>query len=372
MKEQASRMRDWMFWLVTATLGLAAQSPMHMAAAVTDAGGNLKRLVMHDHTRYGLPSDASEYFLEVPTDTIMDKEGRLYVLDFGAKTVFVWDRDGKYLTNLGREGQGPGEFTFRSKSRSLLSYDGEFVYVIDNSSRKIHLFRDLSYVRTIPRPQQFDMLSVVRHLKNGKVFMFFQNYRDKVPFSKVVLANDKLEVEKELLHFEDKTFRRNEEGGWDYFAFSRRPVMYASYYFDALLVGDNLSDEVSVYDLDGNFKQKIVIDLPRRVLSDLDKEKIREMVRWAKPPHRILFPEYNDRFTNFIPISNNQLFFYVKEYERGLISGVIFDWQGKSVAEGTHVLGDEGSLDFFADRMIGISTDEEGNYTIKAMAPTLQ
>lgn len=372
MKKQGSRVCLFMFWLLFATVGLVAQSPAHLAAAVADADGGLKQLVMQDRTRYGMPSDASDFYLEVPSDTIMDKEGRLYVLDFGAKTVFVWDRDGNYLTNLGREGQGPGEFTFRTKSRSLLSYDGEFVYVVDNSARKIHLFRDLTYVRTIARPQQFDMLNVMRHLKNGKVFLFYQNYRDKVPFSKVVIANHELEVEKELLHFEDKTFRRNEAGGWDYFAFSRRPLMYASYYFDAVLVGDSTSNELAVYDLDGNFQQKIVIDLPRRLLSDPEKDKIRELVRWAKPPHRIFFPEYNEPFTNFVPISSSRLFVYTNEYDRGRISGFIFDWQGRSLGEGTHVLGDDGSLDFFADQMIGIYTDAEGNYTIKAMAPTLQ
>jgi hypothetical protein len=42
----------------------------------------------------------------------LDGSGRVYVLDFYAQHIRVFDTDGAYLRTLGRPGQGPGEFRF--------------------------------------------------------------------------------------------------------------------------------------------------------------------------------------------------------------------------------------------------------------------
>src|SRR5204862_2817305 len=39
-----------------------------------------------------------------PVNIALDKEGRLYVSDFGAYRVQVFDRDGKYLRSIGKYG----------------------------------------------------------------------------------------------------------------------------------------------------------------------------------------------------------------------------------------------------------------------------
>ncbi|CAM2011596.1 6-bladed beta-propeller [Acanthopleuribacter pedis] len=341
-------------------------------SAAEPSGSSGKKLVFTERTQFGLPSEATDdLFLESPSDLMMDKQGRLYVLDRGAKTVFVWDADGRYRTNLGREGQGPGEFTFKS-SRCMLSYDGETLFVVDSDAGKIHHFVDLEYQQTRKKPTRFHMLLYLRHLKNGNIFLINQNYRNKVPYSQLLLTDGDFKIIKELDHFEDKTFSRNENGGWDFHAYAPRPLVYAAYGLDYFLLSDNRGETVDVYDLDGNLKRKINVALSRPLLTQADKDALREQVRWAKPPHRVFFPDYGERFTSFLPLAGEQLFIYSKDFGNGTLTGKILDWQGRNLGPGTLVLGVEGRVDVFPAGVVTILADEEGNYAVKAHQATLR
>lgn len=46
----------------------------------------------------------------VLSDVAIDAQGNLYALDSQLSTISVFDRDGKFLRTIGREGEGPGEF----------------------------------------------------------------------------------------------------------------------------------------------------------------------------------------------------------------------------------------------------------------------
>ena len=51
-----------------------------------------------------------ETLLNVAAGYIMDEVGQIFVFDYGDCRVAVFDRDGKYVRDFGREGAGPGEF----------------------------------------------------------------------------------------------------------------------------------------------------------------------------------------------------------------------------------------------------------------------
>ena len=44
-------------------------------------------------------------------DVAVDEKGHIYVLDYGSKEVRVFDREGRHLRNMARDGEGPGEFS---------------------------------------------------------------------------------------------------------------------------------------------------------------------------------------------------------------------------------------------------------------------
>jgi hypothetical protein len=58
----------------------------------------------------GVPEGPEEYILNHILSFAADDDGNIYILDLKPFRVKVYDREGKYLRTIGREGQGPGEF----------------------------------------------------------------------------------------------------------------------------------------------------------------------------------------------------------------------------------------------------------------------
>lgn len=90
-----------------------------------------------------------DYAFEVITTIRADDNGNIYVLDGKAQRVRVFDKNGKYLRNIGRQGQGPGEYASPSglhiiskneilvssitRRLSFFSLSGKFLRQINNS-----------------------------------------------------------------------------------------------------------------------------------------------------------------------------------------------------------------------------------------------
>ena len=93
----------------------------------------------------GNESDENYLFCQV-WDIKADSMGNIYVLDAGAHNIKKYDRQGKYLQTIGRQGQGPGEF----ERPFTLSFDKNGnIYVIQ--MQKVQVFdRNGVYIKSIP------------------------------------------------------------------------------------------------------------------------------------------------------------------------------------------------------------------------------
>jgi DNA-binding beta-propeller fold protein YncE len=81
----------------------------------------------------GAPSER----LDRPTNLALDREGYLYVTDFGRFQVLKFDRDGHFKTTFGMPGDTPGHFA-RPKGVAL-DRDGR-LYAVDASFNKVQIF----------------------------------------------------------------------------------------------------------------------------------------------------------------------------------------------------------------------------------------
>ena len=52
-------------------------------------------------------------------DVAVDEKGHIYVLDYGSKEVRVFDRDGRHLRSMARNGEGPNEFRYSEWSAEM-------------------------------------------------------------------------------------------------------------------------------------------------------------------------------------------------------------------------------------------------------------
>ncbi len=82
-------------------------------------------------------------------DLAVDLAGDIYVLDVGSKEVRVFGRDGTYLRELARDGDGPGEIRYRRTPNQRITFrapdelwidDGQQHMVIDIHGRELRRF----------------------------------------------------------------------------------------------------------------------------------------------------------------------------------------------------------------------------------------
>ena len=74
-----------------------------------------------------------------PADVAADSKGNIYVLDSGNHRVVKFDKDGRYLLEFGRFGQGPGEF---SSPVDIYIDRRDKIYIIDSGNRRMQIFND--------------------------------------------------------------------------------------------------------------------------------------------------------------------------------------------------------------------------------------
>ncbi|MCW9708199.1 6-bladed beta-propeller [Fodinibius salsisoli] len=77
-------------------------------------------------------------------NVVVDSRGRVYIPDFQAKTIYVYNADGSYLDSIGREGKGPGEFQMIWRIRVA----DDTLHVLGYASQKISVF-DLQTMKHI-------------------------------------------------------------------------------------------------------------------------------------------------------------------------------------------------------------------------------
>ena len=99
-----------------------------------------------------------DYFFPRRVTLSVDNNGNIFVCDVGNRRVQKYDRDGMFMTTIGRQGQGPGEYNYPSRlfldddgnpcvsdSRAFLYYDKDGVF-----KEKVQLSG--FYSRLIPGP----------------------------------------------------------------------------------------------------------------------------------------------------------------------------------------------------------------------------
>jgi hypothetical protein len=98
-------------------------------------------------------NEQTAFYLNV-TFTV-DGAGNYYILDMGNKRVQKFDRDGKDLLTIGRQGQGPGEF--QNPGAVFMGKSGD-LFVRDQGIRLSRFKKDGEFVEEIRFPQSVSSL----------------------------------------------------------------------------------------------------------------------------------------------------------------------------------------------------------------------
>jgi DNA-binding beta-propeller fold protein YncE len=117
----------------------------------------------------------------LPRDAAVGKDGQLYVVDGGNFRVQVFDKDGKYLKTIGAIGRQSGQF---SRPKEIAADNKGNVYVVDTAFGNFQIFDpegrlllDVGSRGNSNAPAKFMLPSGIAVDNDGRVYMADQFYR---------------------------------------------------------------------------------------------------------------------------------------------------------------------------------------------------
>lgn len=239
------------------------------------------------------------YFFYVVKDIAVDSKGNIYVLDARNFRIQKFDRIGKYLQTIGRQGQGPGEF--QRPARTLLDDQTGNLYVRDVPVN-LHVFDGSgNYVRTVHFKDSFVDFAPV----NPESFMaILQKSSDLDLTSTHVLCRVDLngEITKTFAQFPYTRFIQRVGKGVSMTTTGFELALHLSKLDNnTFLYGYSKEYEFNVIDPEGNVLYRIKKDERRPVFTSKEKDEF----------GKIPIPENKPYFFSFLNDSKGRI--YVKK-----------------------------------------------------------
>jgi len=330
-------------------------------------------------TEFQPVSADSDAFLERPSALAIDARGRILMLDVLAKTVFVWNADGSFAGNFGREGEGPGEFSFSSNAARqgfLFTYD-ERVYVHEVYDQRLHIFdQNHRFIKTQPFDPAVGRVRRIGVNQEGKLALHLQDYNRTQPYSALLLldsvANDKV-VATFMPYFHDGSYKMTQLPSGRYFyeinAYTPEPFIYASPDQKWVLVGENSAPEFALYDSDGEIVKRIKLPLKRHAVNDADIEEYEQTPFMKLNVRRqVNYPDVMPFYDFIYPIGNQGFLVGLMSPAYGRVRATVVDRDGAEIRKLHLVCGENGRLFGSRGRLFLLKADDWGEYSLQEMA----
>lgn len=209
------------------------------------------------------------------SQTALDDDGNIYISDFRESVVYKVDKNGNYVTNFSRKGQGLGEsiviydlkvigdsvFVFGEAGKvSIYTKSGDFVrqsLLIDGKYRKQQIMNDGSRIVSYAHKVSVDWEKKETETESG---IFVVSTDSLESYTQILKMNEK----KDLTNYE---YRMSEETRQCYFG--------GTYIY--LEEMSTINYAIDIYDLNGK-KVKTIKKQARKIAwSDEEKEKVSKM-----------------------------------------------------------------------------------------------
>ncbi len=227
--------------------------------------------------------DRPESLLHNAFSLTMDQEGIYYVEDHDNYRIAVFDSEGNYVRSIGRQGEGPGEFTRGWRLRSL---QGDRLTVYDRANRRATLLRTDGTVEDIfTLPKAVSNISEMYRTPENHWVALHSIFAERAAlryeragFTTIDTELDTLgSAETEMLPTSsqyqivlDIEGERMELPGWMPMVFAPRPE--ADYMpGSGVLLTTGKEPVLSWYRTDGTCYRRITLDIPVRPLTDKEK-----------------------------------------------------------------------------------------------------
>ncbi len=110
--------------------------------------------------------------LSQPTDVVVDRSGRIYVVDSGNDRVAIFDKSGKYLSGFGGSGKRPGQF---DGPVGIAIDDNERLFVADKGNNRIQIFdlngKVINTFKTMHQKQAVAPIDIAVNNEDDQIFV---------------------------------------------------------------------------------------------------------------------------------------------------------------------------------------------------------
>jgi hypothetical protein len=298
---------------------------------------------------------------------VADAEGGILALDFKEQKIKVFDRTGKFLRQIGKSGQGPGELGMASGIQ--LMSDNTLV-VEDATNRRLALFKPTGeFLKNISMAGKLGLVNILLDgkgnaigremgLVEGNAKMFFEIKKFDADL-KPLFTLDKIEFP---IPIPGSGAKMN------------ILEMMSIYQFDPagnIYYGRNADYEIKIYSPEGKHIRTIQKEYDRVKVTQADIDEMLERIPNATPGVNIKemfsFPEYFPPFQFFLLDDQGRL--YVRTFTKGKDKGEyeidVFDADGVFFAQ--FITKSDLRL-WKAGKAYGIEETDEGYQVIKRYA----
>ncbi len=240
----------------------------------------------------------------------VDKEEKIYVLDYTEAHVKVFDKNGQYLKMIGKKGQGPGEMA--SPFSVSITPNDEIMIQDLNNRRIIYLSLGGEFIKSLSTAEWIIVGS--RTDSKGNIVAVVSNRQP----DKQVIELKKFDTELNPIVSYRSYLSQRRSSAFNPFG---PDISWTLTKNDYIICGYPENYELEVYDPEGNLIRKIHKDSkPVKVSSD----EIEEAKKRLPGPLKLDIPKYHSAFRDLTADEEGRI--YVRTWEKkGNSNGYYFD-----------------------------------------------
>ena len=305
----------------------------------------------------GKPEGPEEYTLNHILSFSADDEGNIFILDIKPFRVKVYDKEGKYVRSIGREGQGPGEFQVPGNVQFT---DQNELMVCDLSRGAILFFSvDGQFLREIKSQM---LISAGYTLFDNQGNIYLNKFPLREPLYKLLKIFPPYKNSEIVTSFPDSKKR----------TVPPLRIRFSLLPGDRVVWGIQSAYKFHICDRKGNTIKRILKENPAVRVSEDYKENYFERLPPSISKKSQNFRQHFPAFDQFFTDEEGRLFVktYVKLKGTNKYIIDVFDPEGRYLCQTALKVGDEISLDqdkfVIKDNMLySGETDEEGFPVLK-------
>jgi 6-bladed beta-propeller len=312
--------------------------------------GAASQLTLKEELSVGVSTERPETSFSRIRDIEVDDLNRIYILDAKACHIKVFDGSGKYLRTIGKQGQGPEEFS-RPFGMSLV---GQGLIAVEDMGNRLIKFLDLDghYVKSLITAKM-RMFARATFSSQGFILGMVTAVDPENPVYEMTKFDSALNPIKVL-----RTCPLPAQSGLDPFL----PVFYFQVdRNDNIVYGFPKNYEIEILNPEGGVLKRITKDYDPIEITEEEKETERK----NHPPEiRLVFSKYYPPFRLFMCDDEGRIIVQARERRDGRLGYVydVFDEQGRYIVkfniDATPLLWRRG-------KMYALAESEEGFQYIK-------